>query len=74
VVGRHVFKAPKDFLKLLPPELKNPFSTLELASAIEQPHWLAQKMAYCLRHMGAIEVKGKRGNALRYSPCSLVAM
>jgi len=73
VVGRHVFKAPKDFLKLLPPKLKNPFSTLELAGAIEQPHWLAQKMAYCLRHMGAIQVKGKRGNALLYSPCRLGA-
>jgi len=74
VVGRHIFKAPKDFLKLLPPELENPFSTLELASAIEQPHWLAQKMAYCLRHMGAIQVKGKKGNALLYSPGRLDAM
>jgi hypothetical protein len=45
-----------------------------LASAIEQPHWLAQKMAYCLRHMGAIQVKGKKGNALLYSPCRLDAM
>ena len=74
VVGHHVFQTPKDFLKLLPRKLKNPFSTLELASAIEQPHWLAQKMAYCLRHMGAIQVKGKRGNALLYSPCRLDAM
>jgi hypothetical protein len=74
VIGHHVFKAPKDFLKLLPRKLKNPFSTLELASAIEQPHWLAQKMAYCLRHMGAIQVKGKRGNALLYSTGKLAEM
>ena len=74
VVSRHVFQTPKDFLKLLPRKLEKPFSTLELASAIEQPHWLAQKMAYCLRHMGAIQVKGKRGNALLYSPCRLAAM
>jgi hypothetical protein len=24
-------------------------------------------MAYCLRHMGAIEVVGKKGNSLLYS-------
>ena len=27
------------------------------------PRWLAQKMAYCLRKTGAIDVAGKRGNA-----------
>jgi hypothetical protein len=74
VVSSHLFQAPKDFLDLLPAELKDPFSTLELASAIEQPHWLAQKMAYCLRHMGAIQVKGKKGNALLYSTARLGAM
>ena len=74
VVGSHLFQAPKDFLDLLPAELKDPFSTLELASAIEQPHWLAQKMAYCLRHMGVIQVKGKKGNALLYSTARLGAM
>ena len=74
VVSSHLFQAPKDFLDLLPAELKDPFSTLELASAIEQPHWLAQKMAYCLRHMGVIQVKGKKGNALLYSPDRLGAI
>jgi len=47
--------------------LSGPFSTRELAEGIEQPRWLAQKMAYCLRHMGAIEVVGKKGNSLLYS-------
>ena len=23
-----------------------------------RPHWLAQKMAYCLRHMGSVKVRG----------------
>jgi hypothetical protein len=47
--------------------LSGPFSTRELAEGIEQPRWFAQKMAYCLRHMGAIEVVGKKGNSLLYS-------
>ena len=67
VVSRHVFKRPSDFLTLIPPDLSGPFSTRELAEVIEQPRWLAQKMAYCLRHMGAIEVVGKKGNSLLYS-------
>jgi hypothetical protein len=67
VVSRHVFKRPSDFLTLIPPDLSDPFSTRELAEVIEQPRWLAQKMAYCLRHMGAIEVVGKKGNSLLYS-------
>jgi hypothetical protein len=66
VVGRHLFKKPTDFLKLLPQNLPEPFSTRDLAQAIEQPHWLAQKMAYCLRNVGLIQVAGKKGNALLY--------
>ena len=27
---------------------------------------LAQQLAYCLRHLGAVEVCGKTGNALNY--------
>ena len=44
-----------------------PFSTEELAGGIDQPRWLAQKMAYCLRNMGAIDVVGKSGNSILYS-------
>ena len=73
VVSRHVFKRPSDFLTLIPQDLSGPFSTRELADGIEQPRWLAQKMAYCLRHMGAIEVVGKKGNSLLYSASEKVA-
>ncbi len=71
VVGRRIFETPMDFLKLLPPSLESPFSTRELARAIEQPQWLAQKMVYCLRRMGAVQVKAKQVNALLYIPCRL---
>jgi hypothetical protein len=67
VLSRHIFGNPSDFLDLIPQDLPDPFSTHELAKCIEQPRWLAQKMAYCLRHMGIIEVVGKKGNSLHYS-------
>ena len=31
-----------------------------------QPKALAQQLAYCLRHLDAVEVCGKTGNALNY--------
>jgi hypothetical protein len=72
VVSRYVFKRPSDFLAFIPQDLSDPFSTSELAKGIGQPRWLAQKMAYCLRHMGTIEVVGKKGNSLLYSASETV--
>jgi hypothetical protein len=67
VVVTYFFDAPSDFLTLLPSELPEPFSTSDLAEGIGQPRWLAQKMAYCLRNMGAIGIVGKIGNSLLYA-------
>ena len=67
VLRKHLFKTAADFLKLVPQNLQEPFSTKDLADGIEQPHWLAQKMAYCLRNMGLIHVAGKKGNAFLYA-------
>jgi hypothetical protein len=72
VIGRHVFRQPSDFLSFVPRNLSEPFSTKELAKSINQPRWLAQKMAYCLRHMGVIETVGKNGNSLLYSSLKVV--
>jgi hypothetical protein len=66
VVGRHLFKTPADVVALLPLDLCEPFTTSDLAIAVARPRWLAQKMAYCLREMGAITPIGKRGNAILY--------
>jgi len=60
----------RDLLDQLHTDLPEPFSTQDLALALEQPRDVAQKMAYCLRHAGASEVCGKDGNALLYSLCS----
>jgi hypothetical protein len=71
VVSRHMFKKPSDFLTLIPNDLSDPFSTQDLADGIKQPRWLAQKMAYCLRNMGVIDVVGKNGNSLLYSASNM---
>jgi hypothetical protein len=67
VVDAYLFKNSADFLKLVPQNLPERFTTRDLAEAIAQPHWLAQKMAYCLRHMRLIQGVGKKGNALLYA-------
>jgi len=58
---------PADFAAFLPRELPSEFDTGELAEALKQPRFLAQKMAYCLRMMGILRITGKRGNALLHS-------
>jgi hypothetical protein len=67
VVDQRLFETPRDLAALIPDSLEEPFTTSELATAIAKPRWLAQKMAYCLREMGALTAVGKRGNAIQYS-------
>lgn len=55
-----------DLLKLIPGKLPSPFHTRDLAKAAGIQRWLAQKMAYCLRNTGAINLVGKEKNALLY--------
>ena len=66
VQDRHRFRCARDLWSLAPGELEQPFTTAELATAMQAPRWLAQKLAYCLREAGTIEICGKRGNALEY--------
>lgn len=66
VIGRMLFETPADMLALVPEEVPELFTTRELAEATGQPAWLAQKMAYSLRVMGAVEVEGKRGRHVLY--------
>ncbi|MFO1043925.1 MAG: hypothetical protein U0941_19250 [Planctomycetaceae bacterium] len=66
VVSTHKLRTVADLRRLLPTSLPGEFTTGELASHAQIPRWLAQKMAYCLRKTGAIDVRGKRGNAWLY--------
>jgi hypothetical protein len=65
VVGRRLFERPSDWLSLLPAALGS-FTARDLAEATGVRSELAQKMAYCLRHMGMIELMGRQGRAYVY--------
>jgi hypothetical protein len=67
VLERRPFESPTAASELLPPGLPEPFTTADLAAALGQRRRLAQRMAYCLREMGAVTVVGKRGRAILYA-------
>jgi hypothetical protein len=67
IVSTTKLKTAADLRRLLPASLPTSFTTGDLASHAQIPRWLAQKMAYCLRKTGAIELLGKQRNALLYS-------
>jgi len=67
VTGRVLLETPADFRALLPADLPDPFTTADLAGALDMRRSFAQRMAYCLRNMGAIWVVGKQRNELQYS-------
>jgi len=66
VVDCVTFQDPTDYLAFVPADLEEPFTTAELATAIARSRAMAQKLAYTLRHIGALRVIGKRGNAFLY--------
>lgn len=66
VLEQHRFSVPADLLRLVREPLPEPFTTADLAVAMDEPRWLAQKLAYCLRETGVVVICGKRGNALAY--------
>ena len=67
VMGQQLFETSDDIATLMPDDLTGPFTTFELASSIDKPNWLGQKMAYCLREMNIIVPIGKRRNAILYN-------
>ncbi len=66
VLERARFASVEDYRRRLPERLPHPFTTADLAKGLDRPRWMAQKIAYCLRKMAAVETVGKRGNALLY--------
>jgi hypothetical protein len=67
VLDRHILADPEDCVCLLPQDLTEPFTTRELATALDRSRRFSQKMAYCLHRMGALTQTGKRGNAWLYA-------
>jgi hypothetical protein len=73
VLGRERFTSPGDLFRLAPGDLPAEFTTADLAAAMGEPRWLAQKLAYCLREAEEIGICGKQGNALVYQRRELAA-
>jgi hypothetical protein len=66
VVARQQFAAPADYCGILPADLSDPFTNIDLAVALNCRANLAQKITYTLRHIGGLELVGKQGRAHLY--------
>lgn len=64
VVDRRLLTCPADCLLFLPPDLAQPFTNRQLAHALGQPAYVAEKLSYCLRQMGVVEAVGRAGRAM----------
>ncbi len=66
VVSTTSFKTAADFRCFIPAALDQPFTSHDLALAVQRPDFFAQKMTYCLRKMGTLVSVGKRQRAWLY--------
>lgn len=66
VVNSALFKCTRDFLRFLPADLAQPFTSRQLATCLGISLRLARRMTYSLREMAALQVTGKTGRALLF--------
>jgi len=59
-------RTAKDLAGLITCRLPRTFDTGHLAEGLQIKRWTAQRIAYCLRKIGAIRDMGKKGNARLY--------
>lgn len=59
-------RTASDLMELIACPLPRPFHTGHLAEKLQVDRWIAQRIVYCLRKMGAVRQVGKQGNALLY--------
>ncbi|MHC5109342.1 MAG: hypothetical protein ACYTHJ_05640 [Planctomycetota bacterium] len=64
------FHSACDLMQVLPVDLPSPFHTAHLAERLNIDRSVAQRIAYCLRKIGAAEKVGKQGNAWLYQRCA----
>lgn len=67
VLDQRIFQYPEDLLGFIPEDMPESWTTADLAIAVGQPRWLAQKMVYCLREIGIVQIVGKQGNSVLYA-------
>jgi hypothetical protein len=56
-----------DLLSLIPGALPQRFDSAAIAQVAAVPRWVAQRVVYCLRKMGAAREVGKVGNTRQYA-------
>lgn len=66
IVATHRLREAADLTRLAPCKLPAKFHTGHIAEALGIDRWIAQRIAYCWRHMGAARVIGKQGNSVIY--------
>jgi hypothetical protein len=64
--AEHRFDTAADLAALITCALSSPFHTAHLAAGLGIPRWSAQRIAYCLRRMGALNQVGKQRNSWLY--------
>ena len=57
-----MFETAADLHRLMPENLPSPFDSANLAEGLGVQRWIAQRIAYVLRHTGSAELVGKKGN------------
>lgn len=60
-------RMPTDLMGFVPASLDDPFTTADLAEALETSRRTAQQMVYCLRSIGTVLSSGMRGRAPLFS-------
>lgn len=60
------FAVPRDMAGLIPESVEEPFTTSDIAKGCKLPRFMAQKMAYCLREMGAIVSLERKKSGIQY--------
>lgn len=73
VMERQRLESAGDLLRYLPAGMPWAFTTADLARCGGIPRWLAQKMAYVLRHTGAVRAVGKQRNSVVYEVTRIVS-
>ena len=62
----HRLRTRSDLVELISCPLPRVFHTGHLAESLEVERWIAQRIAYCFRKMGAVRQVGKQGNSRLY--------
>jgi hypothetical protein len=66
VLDSRRFVQPRDMAGLIPESVGEPFTTSDIAKGCNLPRFMAQKMAYCLREMGAIVAGERKKKGIQY--------